>query len=145
MRRLRQLPQDDAGAAGVIVELVAAIMLLLPLAFAIASMPTWAERHSLGRVAAQEAARIAALADSWPAAASRADQVVTELAVNHGIDPADLTVDLDGDLERHGTVTATTTINIPALNLPLLTTTPSVEWDYTHTEQTDHYRTRPPS
>lgn len=135
---------DDETGAGMIVELIGGIILLVPVAVAIASMPTWAERQSLGRLAAQEAARTAAVADSWPAAASRAAQVADELAANHGINPTDLTVSLDGNLERHGTVTATATITIPALTMPLLATTPQVDWSYTHTEQADHYRTRPP-
>lgn len=134
--------RDDAGI--VVMELVLTVCLwLFPITILVVSLPTWVERQSLGRLAAQEAAREVVLADSWSAGAARAQAVTTQLALNHDIDPADLDLDLDGALTRGATVTATVTVQVPALAVPFVTQAPGFDLSFTAAEAVDQYRSFP--
>lgn len=118
-------------------------VILLPTLILVASLPTWWERQSLARLAAQEAARSVVVAADWDTGAAHAAALVDQLAANHGVDPADLTVTLDGRLARGAAVTATASIRVPAMAVPLLTSTPAFTLTTAHTEAVDAYRTMP--
>lgn len=140
MRALRG--RDESGI--VVMELVLTICLwLFPITILVVSLPTWVERQSLGRLAAQEAAREVVLADSWSAGATRAQAVTDQLALNHDIDPADLGLVLDGALDRGATVTATVTVQVPALTVPFITQAPGFALSFTAAEAVDQYRSFP--
>lgn len=119
-------------------------LILLPTLILVASLPGWWERQSLARLAAQEAARSVVVASDWDAGVAHAAALVEQLARNHGVDPADLAVTLDGRLERGGAVTATATVRIPAMAVPFITATPGFTWRSSHTEAVDAYRSLDP-
>jgi len=133
---------DDAGI--VVMELVLTVcMWLFPISILVVSLPTWVERQSLGRLAAQEAAREVVLADSWSAGAAQAQQVVNQLALNHDVDPGDLALELGGSLARGTTVTATVTVQVPALTVPFVAEAPGFSLSFTAAEAVDQYRSIP--
>jgi len=135
--------RDEAGLAPVELVLWTGLI-LLPTLILVASLPTWWERQSLARLAAQEAARSVALADDWDAGTARAQQVVAELAANHQVPASDVTVtELAGSLERDATVTATVTVAVPAMSVPFLVRLPAFTVTTTHAERVDAYRSRP--
>lgn len=132
----------DRGSAPI--ELPLAVgLLLLPLAAAVAVMPTWAERQSMARLAAQEAARTIVLADTWEEGTAAADALAAQIAANHDIDPADLTLVYHGALRRGDTVTASATVLIPGVVLPGLGPVAGAHWTVSHTEAVDLYRSMP--
>lgn len=134
--------RDESGI--VVMELVLTICLwLFPITILVVSLPTWVERQSLGRLAAQEAAREVVLADSWSAGAARAQAVTSQLALNHDIDPDDLDLVLDGALDRGATVTATVTVQVPALTVPFITDVAGFALSFTAAEAVDQYRSFP--
>jgi hypothetical protein len=138
VRRLR----DERGFAGL--ELAVTVGLwLFPMAILAASLPTWVERQSLGRLAAQEAAREVVLAGSWDAGTAAGEQMVGQLALNHDISPDDLDVTFGGSLTRGDSVTATVTVSVPALTIPFIASMPAFTLTSVHTEAVDRYRSFP--
>lgn len=129
----------EQGLAAVELALFTAVI-LIPLLILLFSLPTWWERQSLGRLTAQETARTLVLADSWDQGVARGHALAAQLAVNHGVDPADVQVVFAGSLERGGAVRATATVAVPALMVPLLTSVPSFTLTFSHTEAVDLYR-----
>lgn len=134
--------RDERGLAAAELALFTGFI-LMPVLIMLFSLPTWWERQSLGRLAAQETARTVALADSWQEGMERGHAMAAQLALNHGVDPADLQVGFAGSLERGATVTATVTVTVPALVVPLITSVPSFELGFAHTEAVDLYRSLP--
>lgn len=118
-------------------------MWLFPLAILVISLPTWVERQSLGRLAAQEAAREVVLAGSWDAGVTAGTAMVAQLAANHDVAVEDLSVGFGGSLARGDTVTATVTVQIPALTIPFITEVASFPVTSTHAEAVDAYRSFP--
>ena len=119
-------------------------LILLPVLILVASLPVWWERQSLGRLAAQEAARAVVLADDWEQGVATGQTTVDQLAANHGVDPGDVSVSVAGSLDRGEAVTATTTIAVPALAVPYIVTVPTFQLSFAHTETVDAYRSFPP-
>lgn len=115
-------------------------LLLVPVALVVVSLPAWPERQTLARAAAAEASRAVALAASWDEGVAEAQAVVADAARNAGFGPGDLTLDLTGGLERGATVTASVTVDMPALPLPLVGTVGRWSWTADHTERVDDYR-----
>ncbi|MGH9164280.1 MAG: pilus assembly protein [Acidimicrobiales bacterium] len=115
MRPRRSTTQRGSAA----IELALAIgLLLLPVALLVITLPTWPERQTVARAAAAEASRAVVLAASWTEGADDAEAAVAQAAANHGLDPADVTLELAGGLERGASVTARVTVEMPALVLP---------------------------
>jgi hypothetical protein len=142
-RSLASRLSDDAGFAPAELVLWTGLI-LLPTLILVASLPTWWERQSLARLAAQEAARAVALADDWEAGAINAGQVVAEVAANHQVPPGDVVLtDLAGSLDRGASVSATVSVRVPAMAVPFLVTVPAFEMSVTHTELVDAYRSLP--
>lgn len=116
---------------------------LFPLAILVVSLPTWVERQSLARLAAQEAAREVVLADSWSTGVAEGEQMVAQLAANHDVPPGDLAVAFAGALSRGQAVTATVTVQVPAVTIPFLTEAPAFALTSAHSELVDRYRSFP--
>lgn len=136
---LGRLRRDERGF--VVAEWLLAVgLLLIPAAVLGLSFPSWLERQSMARVAAQEASRAVAVAANTDAGVERANALVEEIARNHGVDPATVTVSFAGTTTRGGTVTATVTVQMPAITLPGIGPVGSASWSTSHSELVDQYR-----
>jgi hypothetical protein len=125
-------------------------LLVLPIAMLVALFPGWAERTAMARVAAQEAARIAALADSVEAGQQAGEELVLRIAANHDVAPEDVLlaevlvpVDALGDPLRGGEVVATVRVAIPVPALPLGLSAAPLRRTVTHRERIDDHRSLP--
>jgi hypothetical protein len=139
---VRVEPRPVAEGGFVAIEWVAAIaMLLLPIIVVVATMPGWAERRHAAKVAAREAARD--LVDNWPNGdPDAAALVATDVAADHGIDPADLDVRVPSVGEaRGGEVVVEVEVTMPALGVSGMSVG---SWHYTAraTRRIDDYRSR---
>jgi hypothetical protein len=119
------------------------IIAMIPVFVIVMSVPSWVERMSFARVAAQEAARAAVLADTWEEGQAQAGDVVAEIAANHDVPGGASSLALSGALERGATVSATVSVQTPTLTIPFVTTVGSTTLSSTHTEIVDHYRSLP--
>jgi hypothetical protein len=145
----------EAGHAAV--ELALAVgLLLLPVAILVLSFPTWIERQSMARSAAREVARIVVLSPDPVQGAATAAHRLADIAHNHGVDPAGVTLCYAVHavteaapstctglvrVARGEAVTAYVTVPLPALEfpgLPIRLTERS--FTVTHTERVDLYR-----
>ena len=128
-------------AGHVSVELALGVgVLLFPVLMLVALLPTWVERQSMARLAAQEAAREVVLADSWGEGTSEGAAMALQVATNHGTSTGDLDVSFEGALERGATVMARVVVEMPALEIPLLGGVGSWRWTASHAERVDDYR-----
>ena len=140
--RGRGVRDDERGIAAI--DVIAVVIIgMLPVFVIVMSAPSWVERLSFARVAAQEAARAAVLADSWEEGQAQASALVAEVAGNYDVPAGAASVTLSGELERGATVSATVSVQTPALTIPLVTTVGSTTLSSTHTEIVDHYRSLP--
>jgi predicted amino acid dehydrogenase len=103
------------------------------------SFAPWVERQMMAREIARDTARSAAIA----ASVEGVGVIVEQTARNYGIDPADVTVRVEGDTGRGGLVTATVSVRMPAIEIPGLGGLGTVVWTVHHTEQVDLYRSLP--
>ena len=139
--RTRRLVADERGGFAPVELVMTAGFWLIPLTLLVASLPTWVERQSLGRAAAAEAARVVVLAPDAATGTRRAQELVAELARNHRVPAGDLQVVVHGDLARGGEVSATTTVAVPALSIPLLSVhSAPFTLRSTHVERVDDFR-----
>lgn len=131
--------RDERGM--VVAEFAVVVgLILFPVMILVLSFPAWVERQSMARVAAQEAARAVALANDTDAGVAAAEQLVAEIAANHGADPSAMAVSFTGSATRGSSVTATIDVELPALSFPLFGSVGSVRWSTSHTERVDDYR-----
>jgi hypothetical protein len=115
----------------------------------VAVLPGWAERTAMARVAAQQAARVAALSPDPAAGHAAGLAAAAQVAANHGVPSKDLvatiTVPVDelGDPRRGGEVAVTVRVAIPVPDVPF--TPPDLHWRWTvtHSERIDDYRSLP--
>jgi hypothetical protein len=132
----------DQGS--VTIELVLTLALfLIPAALLVITIPAWPERQTVARAAASEAARTVVMAGSWDSGVASAQAAVREAAANQGIDPGDISLDVDGSLQRGATVIAAVTVTMPALVVPGLESVGSWSWTARHAERVDDYRSFP--
>lgn len=122
---------------------LALILLLVPVALMVITVPAWPERQTVARAAAIDAARTAVLADSWDEATSTGTEAVARAAANHGLPAGDLAVAWDGGLTRGGAVTARVTVRMPALVIPGLGRIGAWSWVASHSETVDRFRSFP--
>lgn len=141
--RKRRLVAWERGAVPVEFALGAGL-LVLPIAALVTVFPTWSERQSMARVAAQEAARTVVLADDWTEGTGAGGALATQIAVNHGLAAGDLAVVFAGALDRGGAVTTTVTVPIPGITIPGIGEAGGFSWSVTHTERVDDYRSFEP-
>ena len=133
------------GEAGFIsVEYAVAIgLLLIPIGLLVITMPSWPERQTIGRVAAEEAARVAALADNADEAAYEGEAIALQVVSNWGLDDedvADIDISTDGAFGRGAQVRATVVMEMPALAIPGFGVFNGWSWTAEHTEVVDQYR-----
>ncbi len=148
LRRLRsrlhaRLP-SQRGSVGVELALGVGV-LLLPVALTVVVLPTWAERQSMARLAAQEAARTVVLAGDLGTGTAQGRALAERIAANHGMPGALRSVSIaaaEGPLARGTTVTATVEVLIPVPDLPWVAGG-DLAWTVTHAEVVDPYRSLP--
>ena len=129
----------DRGA--VAIELPLAVgLLLLPISMVVMLIPQWPERQTIARAAAKDAATVYANAADAVTGAELAQASVEQAAVNHGLTPGSMTVELGGEWCRACTVTATVTVDIPAIDVPLVGTVGSFTWAASSAARIDDYR-----
>jgi hypothetical protein len=126
----------------VAIELVLAIgLLFFPVLLLVASLPQWSERQHAAIVAAREAARVASQA--WPAdGEAGAERVAREVMATYGIAPGDVTVNVSPPPERGGMLTATVTVRMPAITVPLLARAGAWSWTARESVRIDDFRSR---
>jgi len=135
---LRRCVRNEAGTA--ILEWMIGIGLLLFPTMGLVSMSSWLERQNMARVAAHGAARVTALAADPDAGMAEGDRLVAEIAENHGVDAATVSVVFTGSTDRGGTLVATVSVVMPALTFPGFGAVGSVTWSTSHSERVDPYR-----
>lgn len=147
MRRVRRL----AGCRGAVpIEFALGVgVLVLPIAMMVATFPTWAERSTMARVAASEAARAAALATDAGQGEAVGAALAVRIAENHGAG-ADLvglsvTVDRDehGDPHRRGGAHAEVAVRMPLTALPFIGEAGGFTYTARHTEPVHPHRSLP--
>jgi hypothetical protein len=123
-------------------ELVLAIgLLLLPIVLLVGSLPQWSERQHAAIVAAREAAQVAG--QEWPAdGQDDAERVARDVMATYGIGRADVKIVVSPAPGRGGLVTATVTVRMPALAVPLLARVGSWTWTAREAVRIDDYRSR---
>jgi hypothetical protein len=104
---------------------------------------TWFERAAAARAAADQAARSVVKADSWESGAAAAQASVEEVATNYGLEADELVLRLDGRLERGAEVTATVTVEVPVVGIPLVGGIGGMSRSVSHTERVDQWRSLP--
>ena len=126
----------------VAIELVLAIgLLLFPVVLLVASLPQWSERQHAAIVAAREAAQVAA--QEWPVDGGvDAERVAREVSTTYGIAPGDLAITVSPPPPRGGLLTATVTVRMPALAVPLLARAGAWSWTARESVRIDDYRSR---
>jgi hypothetical protein len=131
--------RSERGTAAIETPL-ALVLLLVPVALMVITIPAWPERQTVARAAATQAARTAVLADSWDEATAAGEDTVARSGANYGLPAGDLTVEWEGTLLRGGTVTARVTVRMPALVVPGLGRIGAWSWTASHSELVDRYR-----
>jgi hypothetical protein len=131
--------RGDRGTAAI--ELPLAVgLLLLPISMVVMLVPQWPERQTVARAAAKDAATVYANAPDIATGAELARASVEQAALNHGLPASALTVHLGGEWCRACTVTATVTVDIPAVDVPLVGTVGSFTWTASSSARIDDYR-----
>lgn len=133
----------DRGAAAVEMPLAVGL-LLLPISMIVMLVPQWPERQTVASAAAKDAAAIYANASDSTSGADLAAASVAQAAANHGLPPGALTVQLGGEWCRACTVTATVTVDIPAIDVPFAGAVGSFTWTATSSARIDDYRSLDP-
>lgn len=134
--------RDDRGFAAPL-ELPFGFLFLIAAVLLVLTTASWFQRKTAASAAADEAARTLVLADTWEQGAADAQAVVDEIAANYDLNPGDLSLELEGDLTRGGTVTARVTVNVPVAAIPLVGGIGGFDRTASHTEQVDQYRSFP--
>jgi len=138
---LRRLRDERGDMSSPIVFPLAVSLLVFPVLILVLSFPTWCERQVDATTAARNAARVLVTAPDWNTGVTEANQVVTEIAANNGLDPSDVSASYSGSLDRGASVTASVTVVIPATVFPgFHVTTAEIHWTASSTEQVDQYR-----
>ncbi len=129
----------DRGAAAIELPLAAGL-LLLPIAMLTMLLPQWPERQTIARAAAKDAATVLANAPDASTGAQLASAAVEQAATNHGLPPGTMTVEFRGQWCRACTVTATVTIDIPAVDVPAVGAVGAFTWSTSSAARIDDYR-----
>ncbi len=144
--------RPDAG--NTVVELPLAVaVLLIPTAYLVLMFAPWSQHQNMADLAASESARAIATSPARAADLGAVSNLVQTIAVNHGVDPADVSVQFCapvaaplvsancGDLQRGAVVRVEVTVQLPLLEVPIWGAGGgSVAWTASHEEQIDLYR-----
>lgn len=141
---MRRFLHDDRGVSGGIDMVVAVGLLMIPMVMLVASLPRWIETRSMAELAAQEAARTVVLANAQPAGEAAGTATARQIADNNGVAGSSLTVTYLGVLDWGEEITATVTVPMPVLDLPLIGTITVGDFSTSHTERVDDYRSFTP-
>jgi len=134
----------DPERGGVPIEFALGIgLLVLPVALMVLVFPTWTERQSMARLAAQEAARSVVLSDDFAEGSAAGTALAQQIAANHHLAEAIEAVEFSGTLERGATVRATVRVTIPIPAVPFFGSGGAISWSVHHAEQVDAYRSFP--
>jgi Flp pilus assembly protein TadG len=143
MGRLRPTAScgDRRERGAVAVEFAMGIgLLVLPIALLVLTFPTWSARQAAATAAAQEAARLVVVAQPCGSGDGAAQQIVTEIARNRGIDPNTMKLRLSGSEQAGGRVTARVTVTMPLTRFPGIGGVGAWRWTAEHAEVVDPYR-----
>jgi hypothetical protein len=117
------------------------VVLLVPVALLVLTLPGWSERQVTARVIGREVARRAARDGLCDQAAARS--LGATMARNLGVPPRELTIELscvDGASVVPGSdVEARVTVAMPAVHLPGLGAVGGWSWTARHREPVDRY------
>jgi len=119
-------------------------LLMFPMVMLVAAIPRWVETRSMAELAAQEAARTAALASDQGLGEVQGMARAVEIAANHGFGAGDIEVVFSGVLDWGQEITATVTVDTPILDIPGIGTFAAADVVISHTERVDDFRSFPP-
>jgi hypothetical protein len=137
--RLRTVRGDESGFAPLTMVLGVGLV-IVPVLLLVLTIPTWLERSVDARDAAANAARTLATANNWQAGTLAANQTVSQLITNDGLNPNLVSVTYAGDLNPGDTVTARVTVTIPAGVIPGIGNYGTVHYTATSTQHVDTYK-----
>ena len=109
----------ESGSA-LIEFLVGAIMLLVPLAYAVGILADVQRATLATSAAARAAGRSFVLADSAPAGRRAAEEAMREVLVNYWLDPGRGELSVTGDLERASSVRVAVAYPVPVFKVPFV-------------------------
>lgn len=128
--------EHDRGAT--VIELPLAVsLLLIPVAVIVMVLPQWPESKNVASSAAHEAATLYATAPDNETGASLAHEAIARHETNY---IRDLELNLTGPWCRGCVVTATVTINVPAIEVPFVGSTGTFTYTATSSARVEDYR-----
>ena len=125
----------ERGAVAIEVPFVVGLV-LIPFGLLVVTVPTWVERQTMVRDAAAEAARAVALDPR--SGIGIGDAAAADLVAGYGLD-ADVTVEWAGALSPGSEVTATASVDVPVLDLPVFGAIGGQTITRSHTERVADY------
>ena len=137
---MKRLLADDRGVSGALDMTLAVGLIMLPIVMLVASIPRWVETRSMAELAAQEAARVVVLSDQLAAGQAAGEAMARQIATNHGIDGSSLSVSYAGVLDWGQEISASVTVPMPLLSIPLIGEFAVTDYTAEHTERVDDYR-----
>jgi hypothetical protein len=137
--RVRAARGDESGFAPLTMVLGVGLV-IVPVLLLVLTIPTWLERSVDARDAAANAARTLATANNWQSGTAAANQTVSQLIANDGLNPNLVSVTYVGDLNPGDTVTARVTVTIPAGVIPGIGNYGTVHYTATSTQHVDTYK-----
>jgi hypothetical protein len=142
VEHVKGVVRSERGEASALEMMLVIGFLLLPTLVGLAQIPRWIDARSTGELAAQEAARQVALSTDLEVGVAAADAVARQIVVNHGWDEeAYRGVRVTGSVASGGSVTASVTMRVPAIVVPLVGNVGGGFWrTWSHTEVVDSYR-----
>lgn len=126
----------DKGATPIELPL-AVSLLLIPVAVAVMVLPQWPESKNVASSAAQEAATLYATAPDPDTGMTLADAAIARHEANY---IRDLTLNLSGQWCRGCTITATVTVDVPAVDIPFMGSTGTFTYTATSSSRIEDYR-----
>ena len=141
---MRRILNDDRGISGALDMTLAVGLIMLPLVMLVASIPRRVETKSMAEVAAQEAARTLVLSNQQGIGETAAEAAARQIVANHGVDPSTVSVSFTGILDWGQEITATVTVRMPVLSIPLIGEFSVADYSAVHTERVDDYRSFAP-
>jgi hypothetical protein len=129
------VPRDRGTVA---LELPLAVgLLLLPIAVVVMVLPQWPEAKTIAATTAKQAATLYVNAPSQAQGAADAQAAVDRAAANYG---RPINASVDGAWCRGCALTVTITIHVPAVQIPFIGSTGSLDYTATSTARIPDYR-----
>ena len=112
-------------------------LLLLPVAVIVMVLPQWPEAKTVAETTAKEAATLYVNAPSQAQGAADAQAAVDRAAANYG---RPISASVDGAWCRGCALTVTVTIQVPAVQIPFVGSTGTLDYTATSTARVPDYR-----